>query len=127
MRSRWNYAAGVLLASLMQVASPALAQTTASSASLERDVRLVSITYSPRSHLHVENLDRIAAYVTESFAATGARVSSQPFTVEGRGYQNVIASFGPEHGERIVVGAHYDAFGPFPGADDNASGVAGLL
>ncbi len=31
---------------------------------------------------------------------------------------------------RIVVGAHYDAFGMFgsnPGADDNASGTAGLL
>jgi Zn-dependent M28 family amino/carboxypeptidase len=27
----------------------------------------------------------------------------------------------------VVVGAHYDAFGPAVGADDNASGVAGLL
>jgi Zn-dependent M28 family amino/carboxypeptidase len=27
----------------------------------------------------------------------------------------------------VVVGAHYDAAGPYPGADDNASGVAGLL
>jgi Zn-dependent M28 family amino/carboxypeptidase len=26
-----------------------------------------------------------------------------------------------------VVGAHYDAAGPYPGADDNASGVAGLI
>jgi Zn-dependent M28 family amino/carboxypeptidase len=26
-----------------------------------------------------------------------------------------------------VVGAHYDTAGPLPGADDNASGVAGLL
>jgi Zn-dependent M28 family amino/carboxypeptidase len=35
--------------------------------------------------------------------------------------------FGPEAGERLVVGAHYDAFGPYPAADDNASGVAGLI
>jgi hypothetical protein len=27
----------------------------------------------------------------------------------------------------VVVGAHYDTAGPLPGADDNASGVAGLL
>ena len=29
--------------------------------------------------------------------------------------------------EVIVVGAHYDAHGPSPGANDNASGVAALL
>jgi Zn-dependent M28 family amino/carboxypeptidase len=39
----------------------------------------------------------------------------------------VIAEFGPETNERIVVGAHYDTAGPLPGADDNASGVAGLI
>jgi Zn-dependent M28 family amino/carboxypeptidase len=39
----------------------------------------------------------------------------------------VIAHFGPETEERIVVGAHYDTAGPLPGADDNASGVAGLI
>jgi Zn-dependent M28 family amino/carboxypeptidase len=42
-------------------------------------------------------------------------------------YHNVIASFGPEKGERIIVGAHYDTAGALPGADDNASGVAALI
>jgi len=42
-------------------------------------------------------------------------------------YTNVIASFGPETGDRIIVGAHYDTVRGTPGADDNASGVAGLL
>jgi Zn-dependent M28 family amino/carboxypeptidase len=54
-------------------------------------------------------------------------VSDQPVIFEGHSYRNVIASYGPAEGERIVVGAHYDAFGSFPGADDNASGVAALL
>jgi Zn-dependent M28 family amino/carboxypeptidase len=40
---------------------------------------------------------------------------------------NIVATFGPETPERIVVGAHYDTFMDYPGADDNASGVAGLL
>ncbi len=39
----------------------------------------------------------------------------------------MLAQFGPDTKERIVVGAHYDAAGPYPGADDNASGVAGLI
>jgi hypothetical protein len=94
---------------------------------LKHDVRLISTTFSPRDHLHVENLDRVAAYVHDELAAANGRVSDQTFLVQGRTYRNVIASFGPEEGDRIVVGAHYDTFGPNPGADDNASGVAGLL
>ena len=47
-------------------------------------------------------------------------------------WANVIAEFGPADTSQavLVVGAHYDAFGemgPRPGADDNASGTAGLL
>ncbi len=43
----------------------------------------------------------------------------------------MIAKYGPEPSadERgtIIVGAHYDVFEEPPGADDNASGVAGLI
>src|SRR5205085_687602 len=39
----------------------------------------------------------------------------------------VIASFGPDTKEKLVVGAHYDSAGEQPAADDNASGVAGLI
>ena len=56
-----------------------------------------------------------------------ADVSEQAYEVNGTTYKNVIAAFGPESKERIVVGAHYDAAGEFPAADDNASGIAGLI
>ena len=46
---------------------------------------------------------------------------------DGRRYRNIIASFGPPDAERLIVGAHYDVCGDQPGADDNASAVAGLL
>jgi len=39
----------------------------------------------------------------------------------------VIARFGVGNGSKLVVGAHYDACGDTPGADDNASGVAALI
>jgi Zn-dependent M28 family amino/carboxypeptidase len=45
----------------------------------------------------------------------------------GRQYRNVIARFGVGLGSKLVIGAHYDAFGETPGADDNASGVAALI
>ena len=35
----------------------------------------------------------------------------QHYMVMRTRYQNVIASFGPETGERIVIGAHYDHLG----------------
>ena len=69
-----------------------------------------------------------AAYVAAELRRAGARVSEQAYHVDGAGqYRNVIGSLGPETRERVVVGAHYDAAGAFPAADDNASGVAGLL
>jgi Zn-dependent M28 family amino/carboxypeptidase len=80
-----------------------------------------------RSFPRTEDLDRTAAYIKTEFQKSGARISEQSFAVDDQNYQNVIASFGPETGERVVVGAHYDAYGSLPGADDNASGVAGLI
>jgi len=97
---------------------------------LRRHVEILATVMSPRDADHPENLDRAAAYIRAHFSRTGARVEEQVFEVRGRAYRNVIASFGPEKGSILVVGAHYDSFGDFganPGADDNASGTAGLL
>lgn len=94
---------------------------------LEAHVRMLSETLVPRDHAHPKNLDRVAAYVSSHLSAAGGRVRDQTFDVQSRTYRNVLARFGPEAGERIVIGAHYDTAGPLPGADDNASGVAGLI
>ncbi|MBI5543280.1 MAG: M28 family peptidase [Deltaproteobacteria bacterium] len=94
---------------------------------LEAHVRMLSETLVPRDHRHVENLDRAARYIAQALRESGAGVEEQPFEVEGRVYRNVIARFGPVSGALVVVGAHYDAYEELPGADDNASGVAGLL
>jgi peptidase M28-like protein len=108
--------------------SPAAPADGVDSARLEAHVRMLSETFAPRDWKRPDNLDRAAVYVAAQFAEAGARVSEQVYAVERAGrYRNVIGSFGPEAGARIVVGAHYDAFGGLPGADDNASGVAGLI
>jgi hypothetical protein len=97
---------------------------------LRRHVEFLTVQAAPRDSDHTESLDRAAAYIRDGFARTRARVRDQVFQVRGRSYRNVIASFGPATGPLLVVGAHYDTFGDFglnPGADDNASGTAGLL
>lgn len=81
----------------------------------------------PRDQTHPQNLDRAAAYIHSRLAESGGRVSEQPFTISGNTYRNVICSLGPESNERIVVGAHYDSYHEYPAANDNASGVAGLI
>jgi hypothetical protein len=72
-------------------------------------------------------LQRAASYIEAAFRQTHGRYSEQSYTAGGIQTKNLILDLGPEAGQRLVVGAHYDVFSDFPGADDNASGVAGIL
>ena len=107
---------------------PQMGQTiSVDPARLETDVRELSEKLLPRDQTHPSNLDRTAAYIRARLAETGGRLSEQPFTISGNTYRNVICSFGPQSNERIIVGAHYDSYHEYAAADDNASGVAGLI
>lgn len=81
----------------------------------------------PRDHAHPENMWRAAQYVHGQMASLGLPCEFQEFDLGAERYANVATTLGPSHGPRVIVGAHYDTCGPHPGADDNASGVAGLL
>lgn len=94
---------------------------------MRQTVRTLSVDLFPRDHSRPDHLDAAALHILERLRGTTARVREQPFEAGGERYRNIIATFGPETGERIVIGAHYDAVESTPGADDNASGVAGLL
>src|SRR5262245_53554020 len=94
---------------------------------LRTHIVALSERFTPRDGAHAENLQNASMYIADELQASGGQLSEQTYEVEGRKYRNVIATFGPVSKERIVVGAHYDAFEGLPGADDNASGIAGLL
>jgi hypothetical protein len=96
-------------------------------ARLHGHVKVLSEKFVPRDYKRIWNLNKCADYISDHFSQAGAVVSEQTYEVKGNTYRNVIANFGPTDGSRIVVGAHYDAYQDTPGADDNASGVAGLL
>src|SRR5215218_1891126 len=102
-------------------------ETTADPRALERHVRMLAETLQPRSVDNLANLDRAADYVLDRLRATGAETTEQPVQADGKRFRNLIARFGPRDGPVVVIGAHYDSCGDTPGADDNASGVAGLL
>jgi hypothetical protein len=94
---------------------------------LRAHVVALSREFVPRDFAHPANLDRAAAYIQGELARAGGDAWEQPYEAGGSTFRNVAASFGPETRDRIVIGAHYDAAGPYPAADDNASGVAGLI
>ena len=102
-------------------------QITASPERLKADVAALTSTPRPRNHINISSLNLAAEYIKLEFEKQGASVTEQKYTANGQEYKNIICSFGPENAERLIVGAHYDVCGEQPGADDNASGTAGLL
>ncbi len=113
--------------------SPQRAEPAAEPARLRLHVETLSTTFVPRDWKHVENLDRAADYISEQLLGAKVNTSQQPYQMrannenQGRTYRNIVGTLGPDTKERIVIGAHYDAFSEFPAADDNASGVAVLI
>jgi len=96
-------------------------------ANIRKNLELIINTPKYRNHKNVSTLDTVADRIRLEFLNHTNRVSIQPYEANGQSYKNIIASFGPEDGKRVIVGAHYDVCREQDGADDNASGVAGIL
>ena len=109
----------------------------ANAARLKTDVEKLSIEYAERNFWNVKTLNLAADYIVAELKKTTQRLEVQSYQVDNEKFYNIIAHFGPkidhtatyENGtpKPIVIGAHYDAHEETMGADDNASGVAGLL
>jgi len=110
--------------------APRLVRTPADPNRLRTDVAFLTRDASPRDIQHPEKLELAATYIGAELSKAGVAVMSQPYDIRGRAFRNLIVRLGPDGPGALVIGAHYDAFGETnvnPGADDNASGVAGLL
>jgi hypothetical protein len=94
---------------------------------LVNDVTFLTSVYPPRNHEHPNSLMKVTKYVEEELDKLGLTVNYQCWTANGTEYSNVIYQYLPKKQKRSVIGAHYDVCMDTPGADDNASAVAGLL
>ncbi len=99
----------------------------ASESDLKEHVMYLSDVIKSRSYQTGNGLDQASHYIESEFKNHHDRVEVQTYKVNGMNYQNVLAIHGPDDAPVLVVGAHYDTYGGMPGADDNASGVAGIL
>jgi len=94
---------------------------------IEKHLRAITKTQGYRTHKDLVQLNQTADYIQKVFQEYADTVFIQEHLVNGEVYKNVICSFGPLAAKRIIVGAHYDVCNEQEGADDNASGVVGLL
>ena len=96
---------------------------------LRGSVQTLCTEFTPRSYRDTGNLDRAADWIADRLRNAGLDVELQEYRIDAGVYRNVIArrAGSDPSAASIVIGAHYDAYGEMPGADDNASGVAVLL
>lgn len=83
-----------------------------------------------RNYKNIAELNRVAEYIKKQFSALGLPVEIQKFSIAENApeeYKNVVARLDMGKEKDFVLGAHYDVAGWQEGADDNASGVAGML
>lgn len=90
---------------------------------IKRDIDSIVNTDEYRNYQNTETLDQVAGYIKRQFLTVSDSVTEQNYDE----YKNVICSINTDKKERVIIGAHYDVCGDQDGADDNASGVAGLL
>ena len=74
-----------------------------------------------------DSMARAADYIESHLTRCGYAPGRQNYTAYGQTVSNIIAEKRGAGSETVVIGAHYDTVPGSPGADDNASAVAGLL
>ncbi|WP_082795667.1 M28 family peptidase [Flammeovirga sp. SJP92] len=94
---------------------------------LEKHVRALCNTSDYRNYKNKEAQKEATDYIFEQLKSFGYAPHIQTFEAANEEYKNIIAFYGDPNQERIIVGAHYDTFGDQQGADDNASGIAGMI
>ncbi|MCG6859929.1 MAG: M28 family peptidase [Chromatiaceae bacterium] len=96
---------------------------------LTAHVGMLAGTIGERNLWHYSALAAAAEYIEQTFTGLGYRPKDESFESRGKTVRNIIAEIPGRStaGEIVLVGAHYDSVRGSPGANDNGSGVAGLL
>jgi Zn-dependent M28 family amino/carboxypeptidase len=94
---------------------------------LFRHVEFLTSIYPYRNYKNIESLHKAADYIEDGLKKNGLPTTRQKWEAKENFYENIIASYQPGKRKRFIIGAHYDVYKEQPGADDNASSIAGLL
>ncbi|MDG1332531.1 MAG: M28 family peptidase [Crocinitomicaceae bacterium] len=80
-----------------------------------------------RNYEDTSVLTAVGVYIENEFKKHTKNVYRQNYIVHNKEYFNVVGLIGDTTKPRVIVGAHYDVCDTLPGADDNGTGVVGLL
>ena len=80
-----------------------------------------------RNFKDVQELNRVSAWIREQMRLFGIPCQYENYKVNDEPYRNVVCSLKNINTDKVIIGAHYDVFEDKSGADDNASGVAGVI
>ena len=96
---------------------------------VRRDVEKLAGEIGERNFIQYQKLESAAKFLETSFQAAGYQVERQGYKIDDRFYYNIIVEITGEKNadEIVVVGGHYDSVVGSPGANDNATGAAGVL
>ena len=96
---------------------------------LRRNVEVLAGEIGERHVGRPAALHSAESYIAAALSELDFEVSRQTYIAEGVASSNleVTVPGSDRPGEIVLVGAHYDTVPGSPGADDNASGVAGLI
>lgn len=94
---------------------------------MKKHLTFLSVNRVARNYQNLDRLNDVADYILYEFEKYADTTYFQTYKVNGVTYKNVIAKFNQKTDKRTVIGAHYDVCGNQPGADDNATGIVGLL
>ena len=100
-----------------------------SSRQLRTPGTMLAGTIGERNAARFRALDSAANYIRASLASLGYEIEEQSYSAGGKTFRNLAATLpgSSRAAEILIIGGHYDSVLGSPGADDNASGTAGML
>jgi len=96
---------------------------------LQHYVEILAVEIGERNFQRYNKLNAAADYIEQTFLKTGLFVNRHTYKINDQLYYNIEAEVIGLHQPDtiIIVGAHYDSVQGSAGANDNGSGVAGVL
>ena len=92
-------------------------------------VKVLSHDIGTRSYTEITKLNTTIEFIEAELTKYGCSVQRQSFSADRKTYYNLFTKIrGTKRPDQMfVIGAHYDTVSDTPGADDNASGIAGII
>lgn len=95
---------------------------------MKRIVEYLANDIGKRDFVYTQQLEQTYQFIVREFMSLGYKVIPQEYTAGQQTFKNIMIEHpnNQQGREFVIIGAHYDSCDN-PGADDNASGIAGLL